>query len=122
MAKAVKLAEDVFEKRGLIIRPSSFACPYCGRSIHRGGKAEGFRKAGMSHHVYNCWEIGVYLRGYFVGEYTRGPRWGQRAIPIAEAQKADWHRRVMRSMGAAIRKRRKDGELDHLMPKTGAAA
>lgn len=108
-------AEDIFKKQGLTIRPSCFECPYCQRTVHRGGKAEGFRKSGFAHHVYGCWEIGLYLRGYFVGEWVDGAG-KQRAIPVEDAKAADWGKRFIRGIKATMRRRAKDGELEALRP------
>ncbi len=106
-------AEDVFKKKRLIIYPGYFACPYCARTVNRGGHAEGFRKSGMSNHVYVCWEIGVYLRGYLIGEWMRGAG-KQRAVPVEGAP--DWGKKFVRSIKARMRQRAKDGELGALQP------
>jgi len=114
--KKILLCEDVFEKFGLIIRSYCFECPYCGRETPRGGKAEGFRKAGMSHHVFACWEIGLFLRGYTIGKYTTRGRHGQVAMPIETTRAETWGPKFIKSIKANIRKREKDGVLDRLRP------
>jgi len=118
--EAVKtiFAVDVFPKHGLLVGPHRFRCPYCDRLFERGGHAEGFRKSGANNHVYCCWEIGLYLRGYIIGDYVENQRSrGHLATPVDEVTKTTWGPRFIRSIKANIRKRRKDGVLHRLEPK-----
>ena len=111
-----KRAKDIFEQHFLIIHSYDFACPYCGRTVPRGGKAEGFRKAGFAHHVYACWEIGLYLRGYLITDGGFGP--SRNVVALADVDMNEpWRKRFLRSIKANMRKRKLDGTLHLLEPR-----
>lgn len=117
MAKPIKFAKDVFEWRGLAIGPSTFRCQYCGKTWDRGGHKEGFVKASASRHVYNCWQVGLFLRGYVVGQWRSG---GDTAMTIDEAKKreasGEIHKGYVRLYQQAVARRRREGVLDVLRP------
>lgn len=111
-------ADDVVPRHGLRVYPHYFVCPYCARTFERGGRKEGFVKSGASNHVYACWTVGLYLRGYTPGNYTAGH---QRALTIAEAERGvregKIHKNYLRGLKALVAKRRREGVLGLLQPK-----
>lgn len=117
MAKAAKLAKDVFAWKGLCISPRAFWCSYCGKEWERGGHKEGFVKASASRHVYNCWQVGLFLRGYVVDGWTRG---GDTVITIQDAKEREargvLHKGFVRLYQQAAARRRREGVLSALMP------
>lgn len=114
----MKLCQDVLPFQGLRHSGSSFWCPYCERTWERGGHKEGFVKASASRHVYGCWAVGLYLRGYMIGNYTRR---GDQALPLDKAKQqirdGRIHPRYLRAVKAAVAQRRRDGTLDKLQPQ-----
>lgn len=113
---AILLAKDVFEWRGLAIGRTTFWCPYCEKTWERGGHKEGFVKASASRHVYNCWQVGLFLRGYVVGQWRRG---GDTAMTIVEAEKREksgkLHKGFVALYRRAVVRRRREGLLDRLV-------
>ncbi len=121
----MKLCTDIVPKRGLRIYHDSFECPYCGHFVYRGGHAEGFRKSGMSNHVFVCWQILLFQAGYVVGNYVSAEapedatdprqsddgRCGEEAVPIGDMKAKAWFdpKRVIRALKANVRSRVRAG-------------
>lgn len=118
VAQPIRFARDVFEWRGLAVGFSVFRCPFCGKTWDRGGHKEGFVKASALRHVYNCWQVGLFLRGYVVGQWRRG---GETVMTIAEAKEREargvLHKGYVRLYQQAAARRRREGVLDVLRPR-----
>jgi hypothetical protein len=112
---ATVFANAVYPRQGLGVGSSWFRCRHCGKTWERGGHKEGFVKASASRHAFGCWEVGLFLRGYLLGEYRPG---GETAIPIRTARNKypDGTKRAIRGLQAQIRQRRKAGLLAALTP------
>jgi hypothetical protein len=121
VAKPIKFARDVFEWRGLAVSSSAFRCQYCGKTWERGGHKEGFVKASASRHAYNCWQVGLFLRGYVVSAWQRG---GETVMTIAEAKEREsrgvLHKGNVRLYQQAAARRRREGVLDVLRPRVAS--
>lgn len=115
---AVVRAEDVYPRYGVRVSTFEFRCPYCDRRFERGGHKEGFVKSGASNHVFTCWTVGLFLRGYMLGHAPI--RGGQRAIRVETIEKktraGEIHPNYLRAIKAAVAKRRRDGVLATLAP------
>lgn len=100
--------ETIVPKRFMRIGSYTFTCPYCTRNVPRGGKAEGFRKAGFASHVAQCWEILLYLAGYLPGSWVEG---GHSLVPLntTDPKLMPYVERRTRAIKAHIRKRAREG-------------
>lgn len=74
--------EQVIPEKKLRAFIDVFQCPYCGMQWERGGKKEGFVKAGAFRHVAGCRNVLLFERGYVPGMWVEGR---QLAVPLAEA-------------------------------------
>ncbi len=54
----------------MAVGPGYYACPICRRTVERKDSADGFRKAGLSSHIYACWEKGLATAGLAVGSWS----------------------------------------------------
>lgn len=97
---AYRSTEEIVPIRGLQIYPSHFRCPHCPRTADRGGKAEGFRKAGMSNHVAACREVRLLEAGFVERVTVSGKR---EAMPVDEFD--EWSRLPENRYWAAARLR-----------------
>jgi hypothetical protein len=106
---------DILPRRGLIVGALEFRCPWCGRAWERGGHREGFVKSGANNHVYTCWEILLWQRGYAPGEWAMK---GQKAVAIQRlgADRA----RYERSYRANLAKRRREGNVPTVVEEHAA--
>lgn len=97
-------AADVVPQHRLRVGQSRFWCPYCGTTWERGGHKEGFVKSGANNHVYACWEVVLFLRGFVAVGQTGGYSGSGKlvAVPLAEAEPR--HVRAVRSLLASRRR------------------
>lgn len=63
-------------------------CPYCDKTWARGGRAEGFRKAGAQRHVWSCFEKSVKARGLRLGNWS-DPKQGYRLVRSVDSCTAE---------------------------------
>lgn len=110
LRKGEKIGEKVIPRRGMTVSDWSFGCPYCGRTVRRGGRAEGFRKSGFATHVFVCWEVLLFQAGYVRTDSTM-----MRGTPVEPVSNLDgskeWHKRILRSLRAAVRNRERAGQV-----------
>lgn len=93
------LADDIVPRRHIQIHTHEFGCPYCKHTCPRGGRAEGFRKAGMNSHIAMCYETVLLMTGYVQGDYQQlGNRHGHIAQPYDAGN--PYHRKVRRAVMA----------------------
>ncbi len=99
---------DVVPDRMLGLHASFFRCPYCGNQWQRGGKREGFLKAGASRHVRACREFLLFRAGYLAigNQCPSDGKCNSFVIAVTGIDVAsEWHTRVKRQMVAASRRR-----------------
>lgn len=108
--------ESIVPQRGLRIQHDRFACPYCARTVRRGGKAEGFRKAGFASHVAQCWEILLFQGGYLPGPYSDRVQ-DHIAIPLTSTDPAyaGYIARRTKAIRAHIRKRKREQQMPRFL-------
>lgn len=63
------------------VGPGYFACPLCRRTVDRGGRGEGFRKAGLRSHIWACWVKSLAARGRRPGTWSE-KRNGYRIVKV----------------------------------------
>jgi hypothetical protein len=73
----------------------AFRCPYCDKSWERGGgRREGFVKSAALNHVLGCYEVALFLRGYWmdghpmVAPIVPGSRDLRRLVALTARRKA----------------------------------
>lgn len=101
MEASEKLCTDIVPQRYIQVSDHWFQCPYCGLAWERGGKREGFVKAGAMRHVFGCWTVLLLNAGYTTGKATVG---GYRAEPVSES-----HPKIVQSVKAIAKARQKAG-------------
>jgi len=104
----VLFCEQIVERKPLTIYADSFECPYCGREWQRGGHKEGFVKSAATRHVFGCWELALFEKGYCLGEYPRGQT-GHRAIKVEDMRKLPDGKYIIAALQGLKRRRAAHG-------------
>lgn len=106
-------ATKVIPKKTLVIALTQFMCPYCEKCWYRGGHKEGFVKSSAMRHVYGCWEVALYMRGYVAVVPMENRGHSLKATPVKKLDGSEpWHKRVLQCVRGRYNDRKRAGVLD----------